>query len=151
MNEEQQNALLRLFSRLSLSLKIDIFTNQKKIFFKLKEKNSDVDLSILTYCALILSIENYANEKNDFEKLRISDLDKNQILKFTSNKAKLFISKQARIQTKRDKLLKFWAVVKTLKEKENFSFRQICDYLKKYHKLDVAHSTIYNLYVELEK
>jgi len=51
---------------------------------------------------------------------------------------------------KRQKLLGYWAVVKSLKIEERMSFRDISAYFTKYHKLEVSYSTIYGLWIELE-
>jgi len=63
----------------------------------------------------------------------------------------LFLQKQFRIQTKRECLLGFWAVVHTLKIDEKISFRKISVYLKKYHKFDVSYSLIAKTWAEIEK
>jgi hypothetical protein len=69
----------------------------------------------------------------------------------TINAIKLRAGKQKRNTSKREKLLGLWAIVKTLKIDQNMSYRQISEYLKKYHKLEVAHSLIHKIWIEIEK
>lgn len=59
--------------------------------------------------------------------------------------------KSFREYPKKDKLIGKWALIKELKTVKKLSWREISQYLKKYHKLDVAHSTIYDLWKKLEK
>lgn len=133
-SDEKQRQLLRNFSRLSLEIKLQIFDLQKSIFHRLKQTHNDVANNLLTYCSLIESIDNTIklNEKLDIKALTIKH--KNQ-----------------RKAHKREKILELWAIVKTLKIEQKMSFRDISKYLKKYHKFDVAHSTIFEIWAEIEK
>lgn len=133
VNEEQQSQYLRFFARLDLVKKLEILKLQRDNFYALKQINKEAEASILTYCSLILAIKN--QHKN------LSVLDKNIL---TLNAKKLSKSH------KKEKLLGNWAVIKELKDVKKQSFRQIAEYLKKYHKLEVAHSTIFALWVDLE-
>lgn len=133
-SDEKQRQLLRNFSRLSLEIKLQIFDLQKSIFHRLKQTHNDVANNILTYCSLIESIDNTikSNEKLEIKALAIKH--KNQ--------------RKAR---KREKILEQWAIIKSLKNEQKMSFREIAKYLKKYHKFEVVHSTIYAMWNELEK
>jgi hypothetical protein len=131
--DEEQKSILRAFASIPLESKVIIMELNRDVFYPLKQENKDVPLPILSYVAMILAIEQYRDQT--------SGLDKNVI----DVRAKSF-----RKQPKRDKLLGKWALVKLLKNDENLSFRQISNYLQKYHKLNVVHSTIYDLWNELE-
>lgn len=133
MSQNSQNKFLRVFARVDIDTKLQILKEQKVIFHRIK---NDYDLSneILTLASLILAIQNIVN-RLDNTKLNVIKL-KNHIIYHK--------------QSKRDKLLGYWSIVLKLKENENFSFRQIAKYLTKYHKFEVAHSTIFNLYYELK-
>jgi len=150
MNEEQQKALLRLLSRASINLKLEIVGLHRANLYKFKNTYKDYEINLLSYCALILATQKIVDEYQDLKNKNFKNLDNNEIKKLSSKKAHLFIDKQYRTQLIRDKLLNYWSIIKQLKEKEKFSFRQIAKYLKKNHKLTVAHSTIYNLWNELE-
>lgn len=133
MNEEVQNQKLRLLPRVDFSTKIKIFRDQKPIFHKLKSVHVDVDNVVLSLASLILAIDNVAKE------LGIINLNAAK-LRVKNNKAKI----------KRQKLLNYWAIVRTLRREQKMSFRDISDYFAKYHKLVVSYSTIYQLWNELE-
>lgn len=133
MSHESQNQRLRLFVKVDITTKLKILEWQKSLFYKLKSSHADVDNSMLTLSSLILAIDGVANE-----------LD---IVNLNAVKLK---GKSVRQKAKRDRLLGYWAIIRTLKIEQNMSFRQIAEYLKKYHKLEVAHSTLYKLWNELE-
>ena len=59
--------------------------------------------------------------------------------------------KSSKTKVKRQKVLGYWAIVRTLKLEQKMSFRQISEYFKKYHKLDVSYSMIFETWKELEK
>jgi len=134
MNQESQNQRLRLFAKVDITTKLKILHHQKQLFHKLKNTHSDADNAVLTLASLILAI--------DFTVGKLDVVNLNAIkLRGKNNKAKI----------KRQKVLGYWAIVRTLKLKQNMSFRQISEYFAKYHKLKVSYSTIYELWNELEK
>lgn len=133
LNQETQNKNLRLFVRVNLQTKLKILQLQKQLFHKLKNSYCDVDNTLLTLSSLVLAIDSVAKE--------FDDLNLNAIkLRARNNKAKI----------KRQKMLGYWAIVRTLKLEQNMSFRDIATYFAKYHKLEVSYSTIYELWNELE-
>ena len=133
LNIEAQNQKLRLFAKVDITTKLKILASQKQLFHKLKSAYSDVDNTILTLSSLILAIDTVAKE--------LDNVNLNAIkLRGKNNKAKI----------KRQKVLGYWAIVRTLKLEQNMSFRDIAIYFAKYHKLEVAHTTIHGLWKELE-
>lgn len=134
LNQESQNQRLRLFAKVDISTKLKILQLQKKIFHKLKNSYCDVDNEVLTLSSIILAVDGTAKE--------LDTVNLNAIkLRSKNNKSKI----------KRQKLLGYWAIVKTLKLEQNMSFRKISEYFWKYHKLEVSYSTVYELWNELEK
>lgn len=133
MDLEIQNQRLRLFAKVDISTKLKILEHQKQLFHKLKGAYGDVDNAILTLSSLILAIDGVAKE------LDIVNLNAIK-LRGKNNKAK----------AKRQKVLGYWAIIKTLKLEQKMSFRDISAYFAKYHKLEVSYSTIYELWNELE-
>lgn len=130
---EMQNQNLRLFARVDLQTKLQILQLQKQQFHKLKSAYGDEENSVLTLSSLVLAIDTIAKE--------LDDINLNAIkLRGKNNKAKI----------KRQKLLRYWAIVRTLKLEQKMSFRDIATYFSKYHKLEVSYSTIYELWNELE-
>lgn len=134
MSYQEQNQRLRLFARMDLATKLNITEQQNPIFHKLRVKHQDKDKVILSFSAHILAIDSVLGRLDDVA-LNASKLN----------------NKSIRVRSKRDKIISYWAIVKTLKLEQNMSFRQIVLYLKKYHKLDVAHSTLHNMWSEIEQ
>ena len=133
LNQESQNQKLRLFAKFDIQTKLKIIVNQKQLFHKLKQKYSDVDNNILTLSSLILAIDSVVKE--------LDDVNFNAIkLKCKNNTNK----------SKREKLLSYLAIVRTLKLEKNMSFRDIAIYFGKYHRFKISYSTIYRLWDELE-
>ena len=135
LSKESQNQKLRLFAKLDLNTKLEIFDNHKIIFYNLKNihKNKDTENSILSYCAFLLSLDNF--QKNTTEETI-------KIIKFKKIK-----QPKAR---KKEKLLQYYPLVKQLKQ-ANTSYRDISDYLLKYHKFKISYSTICKLCIKIEK
>jgi len=132
-NEEQKQTL-RVFSKMPLESRIKVFTGHKKMIYASKDKYRGIDISVLSYTSFILAVNQYVSA--------ITDIDKNT-LDIRTNSLRKF--------TKREKLLSKWALIKELKTDKGLSFRQIAKYLKKYHKLEVVHSTIFDLWKEFEE
>ena len=130
---ESQNQHLRLFARVELPMKLQILELQKPLFHKLKSAYIDLDNAVLTLASLILAIDSVAKDPDSVNLNAIKLRGRNQKTKI-----------------KREKLLGYWAIVKTLKLEQNMSFRQISQYFAKYHKLEVSYSTIHGLWIELE-
>lgn len=133
LSMEQQNQKLRLFARVGVENKLKILQLQKQIFHQMKSLHTDVVNEILTLASLITAI---LKEFENSDEVELKSL--------------IFRAKNARKKAKREKILELWAVIKTLKIDEQMSFRDIAKYLKKYHKFDVAHSTLFLMWNELE-
>lgn len=130
---ESQNQHLRFFARVDLSMKLQILQLQKPLFHKLKSTYTDVDNAVLTLASLILAINSVVKETDKVNLNAVKMRGKNQKTKI-----------------KREKVLGYWAIVRTLKLEQSMSFRDISSYFKKYHKFEVSYSTIRELWIELE-
>lgn len=150
-NENERHAIIRSFSRLSTDFQIEIMSTHRKLLYKLKQKYQDVEISTLSYSALIITLRLNKVDREKLKRLNLSDMNLDEIRDITSKSAKLFLQKQFRIQTKRERLLGFWAVVYTLKIDEKMSFRKIKAYLKKHHKFEVSYSTISKVWNQMEQ
>ena len=131
--EEQQNALLRFFARISIEKKLEVMEDSRKKFYKLKEKNKESTLRELSYISLLKSIKSLQNNSSDIE------------LKLIKMRCR-----NVKIAKKREKVIAKWSLIKTLKKEQGLSFRQISQYLEKFHKLKVAHSLIFELWQKIE-
>jgi hypothetical protein len=133
LNLESQNQRLRLFAKVDVQTKLKVLVSQKKLFHKLKSAHIDVDNTVLTLSSLVLAIDAVAKE--------LDEINLNAIkLRGKNNKSKI----------KRQRLLGYWAIVRTLRLEQKMSFRDISTYFAKYHKFGVSYSTIYELWNELE-
>ena len=133
LNQKSQNQKLKLFAKVNFETKLKILTSQKQLFHKLKNNNSDVDNNILTLSALILAIDSVVKELDDVSFNAIKLRCKNN-----TNKSK------------REKLLFYWGIVRTLKLEQNMSFRDIAIYFGKYHRFEISYSIIYKVWNEIE-
>ena len=133
LNQESQNQRLRLFAKVDISTKLKILDKQKELFHKLKSAYSNVDNTVLTLATLILAIDLVVKE---FDNVNLNAIK----LRAKNNKAKI----------KRQKVLGYWSIIRTLRLNQKMSFRDISIYFAKYHKLEVSYSTIYELWNELE-
>ena len=88
----------------------------------------------MTLCSLILAVDT-------IEK-KLDDVNLNAIK---------LRGKNIKTKVKREKVLGYWAIVRSLKLEQNMSFRDISAYFAKYHKLNVSYSTVYELWKEIEK
>jgi len=150
INEDEQNALLRIFSRLPTNEKIEVMADHRKLVYKLKQRHDEVSIVILSYSALLIAVQVYQTDQDKLKRLNISELSLDEIRKITAKRAKVFLQKQFRKQKKKERLLSYWATVKTLKIDEKFSFRKIEIYLKKHHKFEVSYSMIAKVWNQLE-
>ena len=131
--QEQQNQQLRYFVRLPIENKVRVMALNRNIFHTLRQVNANTPLSLLSYSSLILSIKKFKDETNEVD----------------TNASKLR-AKSIRRRPQKEKLIEHWALVKTLKNDNNLSFRQIKEYLKKYHKIKISHSVIYETWKKYE-
>lgn len=146
-----QSSLLRFFARGDLTLRLTILTQKTAHFHKLRQENNNIDKNTLEYCALLMAIQKANDEEQSLQKKSFRGLELEEIRVLSQKKADQFIRKIKKPDPTREKLLGYWAVVRMLKLEQNFSFRQISLYLKKYHRFNVAHSTIHRMWDELEK
>lgn len=129
----QQKKLLKIFAKLNIEQQIEIINMQNSLFHKLKNYNKEVSNAILTLSSLILAVDSVVKEIDS--------------VSFNALKLK---NKNPKSKIKKEKLLSYWAVVRTLKLEENMSFRDISSYLKKYHKFEVSYSLIYQKWQQIE-
>jgi len=133
MSEDQQKIVIRKFSKLSFEQKMQVFSNHGKNFYALKQKKVELENAVLSYIALIQAISTYVHSETEI--IKISKIKNGY----------------KRSQSKSDKLIERWSLIKELKNDHKLSFREIAAYLMKYHKIKIAHSTIYDTWKKLEK
>jgi hypothetical protein len=135
INEESQKKNLRFFTKLTEEKQLEILERQRQIFRDLKRngKYKEVSNQLITLASLIQAIDECKKKMND--------------VKINSIK---YRAKKTKTEQKKEKLLQYWSIVVQLKEDEDYSFRAISEYLYKYHRFEVSHSTINNCWNQIE-
>ncbi len=122
------------------------FEKQKDYIFKLSNKE-ETNKSILYLSAFYLA----ANELYDLHhakncKKKVTNID--EIGDITTMQAKHF--KQAQPSVKYDRLLNLKGKILALIEEQEFSYRQVSKFLKKYHRFGVSHTLIAKFYNDIK-
>lgn len=127
------------FRNQNLEVKIDIFTEKRNEFFKLKNEHPSADFSALELAAFYISISNFYN-------LREKALKKNKTMSLKEiEKYENYLLKSSfclkKISKKENVLLDKSSIINSLIS-ENKSYREISLFLKKHYKLDISHTYI---------
>jgi hypothetical protein len=149
-NQDEQNFLLRYYARVEIIIKLKILARHRKILHTLKQRNEKQNIENISYVSLILAIKFTYNEFKKLSIKKFEDMQINEIMEITLLDIESFKAKRYYKKTKKDKLLKYWGVVKLLRTK-GISFRVISQYLKKKYKFNIGYSTIYEAWKEVEK
>lgn len=136
---DQRAKLLRWLAKQNEEIVLLAFEKQKSHLFKIngiKEENR----SLIYLSAMYLAIEElYLAEKLPLTKNKGGDLK--DIQDITEIQAKAF--KKNIEAPKIEKLLNLKGKMVALRNEQNMSYRDISKFLKKYHRLDVSHSTVH--------
>ena len=150
LSEKQQRSLLLFFARFPLLIRLEFFEKHKIVFHKLKQVHLDTSPSLLSYCALIIVVASAKNNQNMLQSANFQNLTLDEILQSSLQQIQIFKHSKARKKQQYEQVIKYWSLVKTLKS-QNMSFRDISEYLQKYHRVDISYSTIYKIYKKLEE
>ncbi len=122
-----------------------VFQKQKDYYFELS-RSKESDKFILYQSAFYLAMQEiYSTVKNQNAKKKSGDLD--DVSDPTSLQAKQ-IKKQSSSR-KYERLLDLQSKVLSLKKEEHLSFREMSTYFKTYHRLEVSHTLIRQVYLDL--
>lgn len=133
ISESIQNKLIREFAKVDTATKLQVTYERPKIFHKLKNLHGNIDNKVIELSSFVLAIKKVLG---NFDTVNFNAVKLN--------------AKHAKASLKREKLLGYWAIVRTLKLEHKMSFRDIATYFAKYHKLEVSYSTIFSMWNELE-
>ena len=148
MSEKQQRQALLFFARLPLLIRLELFEKHKIVFYKLKQVHLDASSSLLSYCALIIVASSSRNDQQMLKSANFQNLTLDEILQLSLQQIQIFKHSKARKKQQYEQVMKYWSLIKTLKS-QSMSFRDISEYLKKYHRLEISYSTIYQVYKKL--
>lgn len=150
MSEKQQRHVLLIFAKLPMTIRVDLFEKHKVVFYKLKQSHIGISLSILSYCALVIVATLYKSNQTMLQSSNFLNMSLDQILNLSLEQIQIFKHSKARKKQQYEQVIKYWSLVKTLKS-QNMSFRDISEYLQKYHRVHISYSTIYKIYKKLEE
>lgn len=123
------------------------FESQKEFFFSLSKVNEE-NRSILYLGALYMAADNlYSLYHAQTSKNR--DIDIHAVQGATHMQAQKL--KKSIASDKYDKLLNLRNKILALKDEECLSYRQISEFLKRYHRVEVSHSYIAKFYNEMKE
>lgn len=151
MSHEQQKSLLRYFSRCPPEIRILILENKIPVFHKLRQENNTVDKGVLDYCSLILAISAQHDDEQSLSKKSYPGMTQEEIRQVSDKKASLFLLSTENKAKQRQKLLSYWADVRTAKLVHGMSFRKIVLFLKKKHRFEVSKSLLHAMWDDIEK
>lgn len=136
MSENIRAKKLKFFAKVTEEISLEILKIKKRNFQKLRNINmyKDATNELIELASLILAIDEYMKTISEVSQQAINLKDKNR----------------AKKNTKSDFLAENWSKVKELKNDIGYSFRNISEYFKKYHRFSIAHTTIQNKWTKLE-
>lgn len=144
LSYEARTKSLRWLSRQNEALIHFAFQKQKEHFFALSRKDEN-DKSILYLAALYLAADELYNAQKRLNS-KSKSLNLYDVKDTTSVQAKAF--KKSHISRKYDKLLNIQNKIIMLIENEKFSFREVSEFIEKYHRFSVSHTLIHKFYTD---
>jgi len=147
LSQKVRSKLLRWAVRQNEDLLYEAFLRQKDHVFALSRYKNE-DKSVLYFAAFILAV-------NDLYSLVYPSKGKNRLeqLNEVEDATSIVVIKdrQRRGSPIWNKLLNLKSKILVLKDEERLSFRQISNFLKRYHKLEVSHSYISSFYHQIKE
>lgn len=150
MSEKQQRQVLLFFAKLPMPIRVELFEKHKIVFYKLKQIHLDISLPLLSYCALLIVVFSAKSNQKMLQSANFQNLTLDEILQLSLQQIQIFKHSKERKKQQYEQVIKYWSLVKTLKS-QNMSFRDISEYLQKYHRVNISYSTIYKIYKKLEE
>lgn len=143
-SSQKRKKLVNWFSRQNILVQIDIFSEQRTQFFKLQGKFEFSD--VLTLSSFFLAILHFQRQEQ-----QLKSKNKSQNINSLLNSSNFSIKKHKKLRKKekREKLLNLWSVVQRLKLEE-YSFRDIAQYIRQRHRFEVSHTYISKIWKEIE-
>ena len=151
LSKDDQTRHINYLAKSPIEIRLDLFEKQREVFYPLSQKYKDrMSASDITYGALILAIGGTrAIEKKLTQKV-FETLSIDEIRDLSSMRAITFKHKMTNVSHKHEKLMGYWAIVRTLRLDHSYSYERISQYLKKKHRFSIAASTIMKKWKELE-
>lgn len=129
------------FKKQNYEVKIDIFSEKRNQYFKLKNSDSSTDNSVLELTSFYIAVNYFytLNKKamNKNKSMNTKDLKKFNDFSIKSINKKRFSKKESILLDKSS------TIVELLKNKR--SYRDISKYFRSYHRIEISHTYIRNV------
>jgi hypothetical protein len=143
INQDDQTKHLNYLARCPLEVRLALFEKKRDIFHQLFQKyKGQIVASDLSYVSLILAIGATRSMERNLTKKSFGDLTLDEIRDLSSMRAVTFKHKTTRVTQKHEKLLGYWAIIRTLRLDHGYSYERVSQYLNKKHRFSIAPSTI---------
>lgn len=151
LSHDDQKSHLTYLSRSPLETRLSLFKKQREIFHSLSQKYKGVvSASDMTYCALILAIGATRAFEKKLTQKSFAELSLDEIRDLSASRAVTFKQRTTKGSQKHEKLMSYWAIVRTLRLDHGYSYERVSLYLKKKHRFSIAPSTIMKKWKEIE-
>lgn len=151
LNQDDQKRHLNYLARSPIEVRLALFEKQKEIFHPLLQKYKGViSTSNITYAALILAIGVTRSLEKKLTKKSFGELSLDEIRDLSASRAVSFRHSITKVSQKHEKLMGYWAIIRSLRLDHEYSYERISLYLKKKHRFSIAPSTVMKKWKEIE-
>lgn len=151
LSKDDQTRHLNYLAKCPIEVRLGLFEKQRELFYPLSQKYKDrMNASDISYVALILGIGVVRALEKKLTQKSFTELSLDQIHDLSASRAVSFKYKTTNVSQKHEKLMGYWAIVRTLRIEHGYSYERVSLYLKKKHRFSIAASTIMKKWKELE-
>lgn len=151
LSHNDQTRHLNYLARSPIEVRLALFEKQKEVFYPLLQKHKgSISTSDLAYAALILAIGATRSMEKKLSKKSFGDLTLDEIRDLSASRAVSFKHSTSKSSPKHEKLMGYWAIIRSLRLDHQYSYERISLYLKKKHRFSIAPSTIMKKWKLLE-
>lgn len=151
LSKDDQSRHLNYLAKCPIEVRIGLFEKQREVFHQLTQKyKGQTPASDISYCALILAIGATRAYEKKLTQKSFSDLSLDEIRDLSASRAVTFKYKTTKVPHKHEKLMGYWAIIRSLRIDHGYSYERVTQYLKKKHRFSVAPSTIMKTWKQLE-
>lgn len=151
LNQNDQAKLIKYFAKCHIGVRTQIFDYHRENLHKLRQlHNAEASMSEISYSSFILAVGYVKSQEVSLTKKSFKDLTLDEIRELSATRAIAFAQKKVKQTDKHEKLMGYWAIVRTLRIDHSYSYQRIADYLLKKHRFKIATSTVFKKWQEIE-
>lgn len=151
LSKDDQTRHLNYLAKCPIEIRLGLFEKQKEVFYPLLQKYKGViNASDISYAALILAIGTTRALEKKLTKKSFVELSLDEIRELSASRAISFKHSTTKVSQKHEKLMAYWAIIRTLRLEHKYSYERIALYLKRKHRFSIAPSTIMKKWKEIE-